>query len=190
MEFARCMEKYDLTPGGHIAVAVSGGADSLALAFLTKEYCSSRHLSLTAIILDHHVRIDSSAEAQAVSTYLAACGFNTKMLKLAWKDEAAPDTRKSAEGDGNDDVNSDYVADDGMAASSSSTVADSAQTPLLPPSRPRRSKAQETLREGRYSSLVSAALDVGAEAVLVGHHLDDNIETFLLRLFRYVARVV
>ncbi len=46
-----------------IAIAVSGGADSLALTLLLKEFCVEKKIKLFAITIDHKMRKSSSSEA-------------------------------------------------------------------------------------------------------------------------------
>lgn len=65
-----------------VAVAVSGGADSLALALLAKDWGDP-----VALIVDHGLRPDSSAEAAGVRATLAARGIAATVLRL---DELRP----------------------------------------------------------------------------------------------------
>jgi tRNA(Ile)-lysidine synthase len=54
-----------------MAVAVSGGPDSLALTLLLADWLSTRGGRLFAITVDHGLRPESAAEAQQVSAWLA-----------------------------------------------------------------------------------------------------------------------
>jgi len=56
----------------HLAVAVSGGADSLALCLLTDAWARGRGGRTTALIVDHGLRSGSDTEARAVAERLAA----------------------------------------------------------------------------------------------------------------------
>ena len=51
-------------------VAVSGGSDSLALAFLTKIYAKKYYLRCKYFIVDHKLRKESTAEAEKVKKIL------------------------------------------------------------------------------------------------------------------------
>ena len=51
-------------------IGVSGGPDSLALAYLSKIYCDEKKLDFTCIIIDHGVRKESGKEAQKVKNLL------------------------------------------------------------------------------------------------------------------------
>ncbi|MCF6196360.1 MAG: hypothetical protein L3J50_06615, partial [Emcibacter sp.] len=55
-EFSELMVPMGCSAGGNLAVAVSGGADSLALSFMLGEWCRSHDISLTAITVDHGLR--------------------------------------------------------------------------------------------------------------------------------------
>ena len=52
------------------AVAVSGGPDSLALAFLAKIFASRKGLVSKFFIVDHKLRLDSTKEAESVKKAL------------------------------------------------------------------------------------------------------------------------
>ena len=59
-----------LAPSGPIAVAVSGGADSLAACLLTAAWARTEGRALTALTVDHGLRPDSAAEAAHVGAWL------------------------------------------------------------------------------------------------------------------------
>ena len=52
------------------AVAVSGGPDSLALAFLSKIYAIKKNLKSKFYIIDHKIRPESTKEAKFVLNLL------------------------------------------------------------------------------------------------------------------------
>jgi tRNA(Ile)-lysidine synthase len=58
-------------PAPHIAIAVSGGPDSLALTLLLAEWAHSRNGRLDALTVDHRLRPESTAEAEQVGRWLA-----------------------------------------------------------------------------------------------------------------------
>ncbi len=64
------------------AVAVSGGPDSLALAFLTKIYSIKYDLNCKFFIVDHKLRKDSTNEAKKVKKILG--NFGIKLELLTW----------------------------------------------------------------------------------------------------------
>lgn len=68
-----------------LAVAVSGGADSMALALLTKEYCDMRGVTLTALTVDHGLRTEAKDEAMQVQRWLSPHGISTAILTLDMK---------------------------------------------------------------------------------------------------------
>jgi tRNA(Ile)-lysidine synthase len=69
-------------PGSHLAVAVSGGADSLALAWLTDRWARGRGGRVTALVVDHGLRRESAAEADLTRTRLTANGIASRLLRL------------------------------------------------------------------------------------------------------------
>jgi tRNA(Ile)-lysidine synthase len=60
-----------------IAVAVSGGADSMALAVLARRYAEP-----LALIVDHRLRPESTAEAAETASRLASIGITSRILTL------------------------------------------------------------------------------------------------------------
>ena len=65
------------------AVAVSGGPDSLALAFLAKVYSIKYNLRSKYLIVDHKIRNESTYEAQKVKKILSNFGIDAEIL--TWK---------------------------------------------------------------------------------------------------------
>lgn len=71
----------------HVALAVSGGPDSIALACLMAEYAKRRPgLRLTALTVDHGLRAASRAEAEQVQRWLADPAINMPHVTLVWRD--------------------------------------------------------------------------------------------------------
>mmetsp|Transcript_8565 Transcript_8565/g.35695 ORF Transcript_8565/g.35695 Transcript_8565/m.35695 type:complete len:540 (-) Transcript_8565:22-1641(-) len=121
-----------------IALAFSGGSDSLALASLTHQWLAegsaSRGVNLLAIHVDHSVRSDSAADAVASLHLAEKMGIETRQISLQW--------------------------------------------------RPGSSPMQEKLRKERYSALQSACGAANIPLLLTGHHLDDEVETAIMRMQR------
>src|SRR5690242_532165 len=69
---------FEATP--FIAVAVSGGADSLALTLLADAWVRARSGRLVALTVDHRLREGSGAEASQVGAWLAARGIAHRTL--------------------------------------------------------------------------------------------------------------
>ena len=65
-----------------IAVAVSGGPHSLALALLARDWVAARGGALRALVVDHGLRADSGEEAGAVAAMLASQGIAADILML------------------------------------------------------------------------------------------------------------
>jgi len=116
----------------HIAVAVSGGADSLALSVLCKAWVDRRGGTISALSVDHGLREGSGAEIKQLGKWLAARGIDQTVLR--WKGDK-PGT--------------------GLQAAA---------------------------RAARYDLLGQWCRETGVLHLLLGHHLEDQAETFLLRL--------
>ena len=65
------------------AVAVSGGADSLCMAFFSKIYSQEFGSKIHVLIVDHNLRKESHKEALQVKTILKKNNISSKILK--WK---------------------------------------------------------------------------------------------------------
>jgi tRNA(Ile)-lysidine synthase len=80
-EFAARLDRlgpYEHTP--RLAVAVSGGADSLALALLADAWARRRGGTAAALTVDHRLRPESAAEARQTGDRLAARGIAHQTL--------------------------------------------------------------------------------------------------------------
>jgi tRNA(Ile)-lysidine synthase len=65
-----------------IAVAVSGGADSLALTLLLDEFCRRNKIKLFAVTVDHKMRKSSSDEAKKLGKILKAKKISHEILAI------------------------------------------------------------------------------------------------------------
>ncbi|MBI1301273.1 MAG: tRNA lysidine(34) synthetase TilS [Alphaproteobacteria bacterium] len=110
-----------------IAVAVSGGQDSMALAAALSNYFQEELLVIT---VDHGLRKESRAEAEAVSQIK-----NIQHKILTWAHDKKPDSR-----------------------------------------------IQEQARKARYDLIFEEMQAQGKTHLFLGHHMNDQAETFLFRL--------
>ena len=119
-----------------LALAVSGGADSLCLMVLFDEWRQRTGWSGSseAVIVDHGLRSESAEEASFVVQEAGKRGLPATVLRWV------------------------------------------GAKPLA--------NIQEEARVARYQLIASRLSDTGAQALLLGHHLDDQAETFLDRLTR------
>jgi tRNA(Ile)-lysidine synthase len=69
-------------PAPRLAVAVSGGADSMALALLASDWARGRGGHVTALVVDHGLRRGSDAEAALVCDRLGQRGIPAGLLTL------------------------------------------------------------------------------------------------------------
>ena len=115
-------------------VAVSGGADSLALAFLTKLFALKNNLNPKYYIVDHKLRKESTSEALKVKKILNSSNISSKILTIKGKKP--------------------------------------------------QNKIQSFAREKRYDLLFSECKKFKINNLILGHHMDDILENFFLRMAR------
>ena len=80
-EFGRLLDAvgpFDASP--RVAVATSGGADSVALCLLTHQWAENRNGKCHALVVDHGLRSDSAHEAAQVSDWLVCGGIDVHVL--------------------------------------------------------------------------------------------------------------
>jgi tRNA(Ile)-lysidine synthase len=132
-EFGACLRALlpDLKSQKNIAVAVSGGGDSLALLWLLSRW--SKDIHLHALTVDHGLRPESKLEAKQVAMWVKEWPHVTHKI-LKWQG-AKPST-----------------------------------------------KISETARTARYKLLTDYCRRQKIDYLFVAHNLDDQAETFLLRL--------
>ncbi len=134
-EFSSIMAGFGpFEPAPTIAAAVSGGADSLALAVLLHDWTARQGGSILALTVDHGLRPGSAAEAARVGRSLADLGIRQAVLR--WRGD------KPATG------------------------------------------IQAAAREARYELLRACCRNRNILHLALGHHLEDQAETLLLRLAR------
>jgi tRNA(Ile)-lysidine synthase len=82
--FAAAMDRLGpFEPGPALAAAVSGGADSMALALLANEWVRKRGGSTLALVVDHGLRPASADEARITVERLTRLGMPARLLRLA-----------------------------------------------------------------------------------------------------------
>src|SRR5690242_4383018 len=80
-EFAALMARFEpFEARPRLAVAVSGGADSMALVLLARDWAEVRGGALTALTVDHRLRKAAAAEAVQVGRWLAERGIDHQVL--------------------------------------------------------------------------------------------------------------
>ncbi|WP_019644592.1 tRNA lysidine(34) synthetase TilS [Novispirillum itersonii] len=82
-EFAALMAglgPFETAPG--LAIAVSGGADSLALCLLAHRWAKDRGGSVVGLTVDHGLRPEAAAEARQVGQWLAGFGIRHHALTV------------------------------------------------------------------------------------------------------------
>ena len=120
---------YEKNP--HIAVAVSGGPDSIALVFILNKWIKQQKGKLTALIVDHRIRSESYFESLETKKYLDTKGINNSILRIAKN-----------------------VISRGQMSNA---------------------------RFNRFHKMFNYCKENKIFHLFLGHHLDDNIETFVLR---------
>lgn len=127
-----------LTPLKHcttIAVAVSGGSDSMALVHLMHQWAKEHNKKIIALTVNHQLRPESTQEATQVHQWLAASGIEHHIL--LWQHKEKPE-----------------------------------------------SNIQEQARQARYHLMTEWCKQHNITHLVTAHHLNDQAETFLIRLLR------
>ena len=70
-----------MPPEQRVAVAVSGGPDSMALALLLHQWAKQSGRQVTALTVDHGLRPQAAAEAAQVTAWLGAWGMDHVILR-------------------------------------------------------------------------------------------------------------
>ena len=80
--FADAMDEAGpFEPKPFLALAVSGGSDSMALALLAQRWAQRRKGRCVALIVDHGLRAEAAAEARLVGRRLRALGIEHRILR-------------------------------------------------------------------------------------------------------------
>ena len=74
----------------HIAIAVSGGGDSIALTYFAHEWAKANGGQITVLTVDHGLRSDSRSEAERVGGWIKALGITRHCLNSAFRLHALP----------------------------------------------------------------------------------------------------
>ncbi len=86
-EFIKILEKkYTFEKNLSVAVAVSGGPDSMSLLFLVNAFIKYKKGDLTALIVNHRIRKNSKEEAKYIATYLDKNNINSQILTVKKND--------------------------------------------------------------------------------------------------------
>jgi tRNA(Ile)-lysidine synthase len=133
-KFADNIKMLNVKANMPVAVACSGGPDSMALALMAQSWAKAGKSKVVALIVDHGLRRESAKEAKQVGAWLKKQGIAHAIL--TWNGR-----------------------------------------------KPVRN-VQEAARKARYRLLSDYCKTHKIEGLLVAHHLEDQAETFLLRLAR------
>lgn len=125
-----------LRRGGRLAVALSGGVDSMVLLQLLVRYKREvdQNVQIHAVTVDHGIRAESTTEAAAVAS--AVSGYDIEHAVLRITEEV------------------------------------------------KREQMERHARELRYKLLYGYCEEHGIGDVYMGHHEDDQLETFAMRLVK------
>lgn len=125
---------FGATPPERLAVAVSGGSDSLALLHILHDWSRAGGPGLCAVTVDHRLRPEAADEARAVAALCRGLGIAHDTLE--WRD------------------------------------------------RDPRGNLADAARRARYALMADWAAARGIADIALGHTVDDQAETLLMRLAR------
>lgn len=81
-EFGKRLDALqNFTSETDIAVALSGGGDSMALTYLLSRWCSKNGMKLHALTVNHGLREEAASEARQVADWVSEWGLTHKTLK-------------------------------------------------------------------------------------------------------------
>lgn len=133
--FTKKMNTFEMQiSGDKIGLSVSGGGDSTALLYLTKEWAERNKKTIFVATVDHGLREESLKESQTVKKTCESLGIKCTILKWTGWDKSG--------------------------------------------------NLQDAARSARNRLIGSWAYSLGLNAIATGHTVDDQAETFLLRLAR------
>jgi tRNA(Ile)-lysidine synthase len=86
--FITALKSFNIAEKQPLAVACSGGADSMALTLLAQHWAKANGTTITAITVDHGLRAQSASEAKQVAVWLKKAGIPHVILKWIGKKPA------------------------------------------------------------------------------------------------------
>ena len=138
-EFNSSMNQFGLEcVNNNLAMAISGGSDSMALSVLLSRWSKNHSINLYALIIDHCLREESRDEAFTVSKRLQDLKINNQILR--W--EKGKQFKK---------ISKSY---------------------------------QDDARQARLKLMSEWCKSNNINTLFMGHHADDQLETFFYRLIR------
>jgi tRNA(Ile)-lysidine synthase len=81
----------DLSPGSRVVVAVSGGADSLALAAVTAFVADREAYDLSAVVVDHRLQAGSGRVAARAAEQLRGLGVESQVVPVEVGTDGGPE---------------------------------------------------------------------------------------------------
>lgn len=151
------------TPAPAVAVALSGGPDSMALCFLLSQWAGKNGTRIHALTVDHGLRPEAAAEAAQVGRWVK----NWPCIKHHIL----------------------HLSQDVIPAKAGIHLTACVESEMDPGSRPAAqglsgmtTRIMERARNGRYAALTDYCREHTIEKLFVAHHRDDQAETFLFRL--------
>ncbi|MEG3123799.1 tRNA lysidine(34) synthetase TilS [Sphingomonas sp. GB1N7] len=160
-----------VAPDDIIAIAVSGGPDSMALLALAEAAWPGQVIAAT---VDHGLRAEAADEAAMVADYC---------LTLGTSPAKAGAQSRNADDDAHHKPIKTFPT--GPRPSPGNGSGQSIPHTTLTPATPLgTANLQAAARTARYALLTDWARDAGATILTTAHHADDQAETFLMRAAR------
>ena len=129
---------FSAVRGKHLLIALSGGADSVALTCMLAESASALALRLTAAHMDHGIRPESAEDARFCAELCERLDIPLHLTRV----DVPAEAKRTGEG------------------------------------------LETVARNLRYGWLSQIQTEVGADFIVLAHHMDDQAETVLMHLAR------
>jgi tRNA(Ile)-lysidine synthase len=166
LQFQKNIAELAAYPPKALALGVSGGSDSMALLMLAKEWSDQHGAKISVLTVDHHLREESRQEAEYVGLVCGQMGLEHEILD--WDELLSPSDERSED---------PRV----LGVRYCRRPLDQVRGKQVVKS---EGNIQSRARKARYELMTGWCHENNISTLLTAHHLDDQVENFIIRLSR------